>query len=136
MLKLRSHDRLRPTQAITISVSGPRLNGAELSGAVDLIAHNVAGPKFYVRGSGASDITIDGSVEQFLGDLTGASDLRAKGLLAKDAQISTTGKASAYVSVSETLRVSITGAADVTYYGNPKTIEKHVTGAGSIHHKE
>jgi hypothetical protein len=62
--------------------------------------------------------------------------LRAKTLQTKSAEISTTGAASAYISVSETLRVSITGAGDVTYYGNPKTIEKHVTGAGSIRHKE
>ena len=31
---------------------------------------------------------------------------------------------------------AITGAGDVTYFGNPKTVEKHVTGAGSIRHKE
>jgi len=101
-----------------------------------LIAKQVPGPKFYVRTRGASDISVDGNVEEFLADLTGASDLKAKGLQAKTIEISTTGAASAYVSVTDTLRVSITGAGDVTYYGNPKTIEKHVTGAGSIRHKD
>jgi hypothetical protein len=135
-LQLHTRDRIRPTHGIKVSVSSAKLNGADLSGAVDLIAKQVPGPKFYVRTRGASDITVDGNVEEFLADLTGASDLKAKGLQAKTIEISTTGAASAYVSVTDTLRVSITGAGDVTYYGNPKTIEKHVTGAGSIRHKE
>jgi hypothetical protein len=33
------------------------------------------------------------------------------------------------------LKVAITGAGKVTYSGNP-TIEKHITGAGSIRRKE
>ena len=135
-LRLRTHDRLRPTHGIKVSISSAQLEGADLRGAVDLIVKNISGSKFYVRASGASDITVDGRVEEFLADLTGATDLRAKDLKTKSTEISSTGASSAKISVSETLRVSITGAGDVTYYGNPKTIEKHVTGAGSIRHKD
>jgi len=135
-LRTRTRDRLRPTRGIKISVSSANLDGAELSGAVDLIAKAVAGPKFYVQTTGASDVTVDGNVEQLLADMTGASDLHAKGLQAKTVEISTTGAASAYVLATDALKVSITGAGDVTYSGNPPTIEKHITGAGSIRHKE
>ena len=135
-LRLRTRERLRPTHGIKVIVSSTNLNGADLSGAVDLIAKQVSGPKFYLQSRGASDVTVDGNVEQLLADMTGASDLKAKGLQAKTVEISTTGAASAYVSATDTLRVSITGAGDVTYYGNPKTIEKHVTGAGSIRRKD
>ena len=136
VLRLRTRERLRPTHGIKVIVSSRSLNGADLSGAVDLIAKQVSGPKFYLQSRGASDVTVDGNVEQLLADMTGASDLKAKGLQAKTVEISTTGAASAYVSATDTLRVSITGAGDVTYYGNPKTIEKHVTGAGSIRRKD
>jgi hypothetical protein len=135
-IRNRTHKSLRPTHHINVVISSARLNGADLSGAVDLAAHGLSGSKFYIRASGASDVTLDGNVEEFLADLTGASDLRAQGLQTKTVDMSTTGAASAKISVSETLRVDITGAGDVTYYGNPKTIEKHVTGAGSIHHKD
>ena len=135
-LRLRTRERLRPTHGIKVIVSSTNLNGADLSGAVDLIAKQVSGPKFYLQSRGASDVTVDGNVEQLLADMTGASDLKAKGLQAKTVEISTTGAASAYVSAADILRVSITGAGDVTYYGNPKTIEKHVTGAGSIRRKD
>ncbi|HXX40735.1 MAG TPA: DUF2807 domain-containing protein, partial [Chthoniobacterales bacterium] len=103
---------------------------------VDLIAHNLTGAKFYVRGTGASDITVDGTIDELLADITGAGDLKAKALQVKTAQISTTGAADAVVNVTDALRVSITGAGDVDYYGNPPTIEKHITGAGSVRHKQ
>ena len=135
-LRLRTRERVRPTHSIKISVSSAQLNGAQLSGAVDLVAKQIAGPKFYVRATGASDLTVAGNVDEFLADVTGATDLRAQDLKTKTTEISSTGASSAKISVSETLRVSITGAGDVTYFGNPKTIEKHVTGAGSIHHKD
>jgi hypothetical protein len=134
-----THRNLRPslrTHGIRISISSAKLEGADVSGAVDLTAKNVTGPKFYVRGRGASDITIDGAVDEFLLDVTGASDVRAQGLQTKTTEISSTGASSARVTATETLRVSITGAGDVMYYGHPKTVEKHVTGAGSIHKKD
>jgi hypothetical protein len=81
-------------------------------------------------------VTLDGAVNELLADMTGASDLRARSLQARSVQISTTGAASAQVNPTETLRVAITGAGDVTYSGNPPTIEKHITGAGSIRHKD
>ena len=71
-----------------------------------------------------------------MADMTGASDLRAKNLQTKSAEISTTGAADAEIAVSDSLKVSITGAGSVAYHGNPPHIEKHVTGAGSIRHKD
>jgi hypothetical protein len=135
-LRLHSRKPLRPTHHLSVVITSPHLHGVDLSGAVDLNARGIGGPKFYIRASGASDVTLDGNADEFLADLTGASDLRAQGLQTKSVEMSTTGAASAKISVSETLRVHITGAGDVVYYGNPKTIEKHVTGAGSIHHKD
>jgi hypothetical protein len=135
-VRKRTHENLRPTHHINVVITSPHLNGASLSGAVDLNAAGLSGAKFFVRASGASDLTLDGNVDELLVDLTGASELRAQTLQTKSAAMSTTGASSAKVSVSEALRVDITGAGDVTYFGTPKTIEKHVTGAGSIHHKD
>ena len=137
-LELRSRERLRPTHGhgITVLVSSSTRSGAKLSGASDLNVPGLTGPKFAVESRGAADVTLDGAVDELLADMTGATDLKAKTLQARTVQISTTGAADAQVNATETLRVAITGAGDVTYFGNPKTVEKHVTGAGSIRHKE
>ena len=86
--------------------------------------------------TGATQVTLDGSVDELLADMTGASELKASGLQTKTSEISTTGAGDAEIAVANTLKVAITGAGKVTYSGNPKTIEKHITGAGSIRHKD
>ncbi len=137
-LRLRSERNLWPTHGIKIKVviSSPTRTAAKLTGATRLTANKLSGAKFAVESSGATTVTLDGAVDELLADLTGASELRAGSLQTKTAAISTTGAAGADVMVSDTLKVSITGAGKVTYSGNPATVEKHVTGAGSIRHKE
>ncbi len=135
-LELRTRERIRPSHGVKVTVSSPMRLGAKLSGASDLSVHALSGSKFFFESTGATDVTLDGTVDKLLADMTGASDLKAGDLQAKTVEVSTTGAASASVRASDTLRVAITGAGDVTYSGNPKTLEKHITGAGSIRHKE
>jgi hypothetical protein len=103
---------------------------------VKLIANQLSGPRFAFEATGASEVKLDGNIDELLADMTGASDLSASRLQTRSAEISATGAADAEIAVSETLKVAITGAGKVTYSGNPKTIEKHITGAGSIRHRD
>jgi hypothetical protein len=135
-LRLHSRDRIRPTHGVKIVVLSPTRSAAKLTGATRLTASQLSGAKFAVESTGAARVTLDGTVDELLADMTGASELKAKSLQTKTAQISTTGAADADISVSDTLKVSITGAGKVNYSGNPPTIEKHVTGAGSIRRRD
>jgi len=135
-LHLHTRDQIWPTHGIKVVISSLRRSGAKISGAVRLTATQLAGPEFAFQSTGASRVTLDGSVDELLADMTGASELKANGLQTKTAEISTTGAADAELAVSEILKVAITGAGKVSYSGNPKTVEKHITGAGSIRHKD
>lgn len=135
-LRLSSHGNLWPTHGIKVVISSPSRNGARLSGATRFTATQLSGSKFAIESSGAARVILDGKIEELLVDMTGASKLEAESLQTKTAEISTTGAGHAEVAVSDTLKVSITGAGKVIYSGNPKSIEKHVTGAGSIRHKD
>ena len=135
-LRLRTHGHIWPTRGVKAVVSSPVRNGAKLSGAVDLTAKQLTGAKFYFQSTGAAKVRLDGTVDQLLADMTGASELDAHDLHTKTAEISTTGAADADVNVHDSLKVSITGAGKVSYSGNPPTIEKHITGAGSIKHRD
>jgi hypothetical protein len=134
-LRLHQRERLSPTHGIKVIVSSSTRSGSRLTGASKLSARQLTGPSYAVETTGAAEVSLDGSVDDLVADMTGASELNAKGLQTKTAEISTTGAANADISVSETLKVTITGAGDITYYGTPKTVEKHITGAGSIRHK-
>jgi Putative auto-transporter adhesin, head GIN domain len=135
-LRLRTHEQIWPTHGIKVVISSPTRAGAKLSGAVKLTATQIAGPKFALESTGAAQVKLDGTIDELLADMTGASELTASGLQTKTAEIATTGAADAEIAVSETLKVAITGAGKVSYSGNPKTIEKHISGAGSIRHKD
>lgn len=135
-LELRTRQRIHSGRGIKVLVSSSTRSGAKLSGASELKVPALSGDKFALQSSGAAEVTLDGTIDKLFVDMTGASDLKAKSLQAQRVEISTTGAGSAQVTATELLRVAITGAGDVTYFGNPKTVEKHVTGAGSIHHKD
>ena len=135
-LELRTREQLRPTHRIKVVVSSSQRIGAKLTGAGDLNVPALTGEKFAVQSSGAADVTLDGTVGELLADMSGACDLKARALQTRIVQISITGAGSAQVNAADTLRVAITGAGDVTYFGNPKTVEKHISGAGSIRHKD
>ena len=135
-LHLRTREQIWPTHGIKLLISSPTRTGAKLSGAVKLAARQLSGPKFALESTGAARVTLDGSIDELLADMTGASELNAGGLQTKTAEISTTGAADAEVAVAETLKVAITGAGKVSYSGNPKTLEKHISGAGSIRHRD
>ena len=134
-LRLRTHEHIWPTRGIKVIMSSPTRTGARIRGAVKLTAKQLTGSKFALEASGASQVSLDGNVDELLADMTGASELNAGGLQTKTAEISTTGAGDAEIAVAETLKVAITGAGKVTYSGNP-TIEKHITGAGSVRRKE
>ena len=135
-LHLRTRDHIWPTHGIKIVISSPTRTGGRIRGAVKLTVKQLNGPIFALESKGASEVTLAGNVDRLLVDMTGASQLAAAGLQAKTAEISTTGAGDAEVAVTDTLNVAITGAGKVTYSGNPTTIKKQITGAGSVRHKD
>jgi len=135
-LHLRSREHLWPTHGIKVVISSPTRAGGKIRGAVKLTVKQLSGPIFALEAKGASQVSLDGSVDRLLVDMTGASQLAAAGLQAETAEISTTGAGDAEVAVTDTLKVVITGAGKVTYSGNPPTIKKQITNAGKIRHKD
>ena len=135
-LRLRTQDHIWPTHGIKVVISSPTRTGGKIRGAVKLTAKQLSGPTFALESKGASEVSLSGNIDRLLVDMTGASQLAAAGLQAKTAEISTTGAGDAELAVTDTLKVVITGAGKVTYSGNPPTIKKQITGAGSIRHKD
>jgi len=135
-IHLRTREQIRPTHGIRVVISSPTRAGARISGAVKLDAKQLSGPRFALESRGASRVSLDGNIDELLADMTGASELAASALQTKTAEISTTGAGNAEVAVAETLKVVITGAGKVQYSGNPPTIEKHISGAGSVRHRD
>lgn len=131
-LHINVTENLRPTKGITINISSVSLKEVQLSGAVSLTASNVSGSDLKLESIGASSINVEGSVTNLEANFAGASSLDAKALQTQTGRVSMSGACSADVTVTESLDASISGAGAITYGGNPKTVEKNVSGAGII----
>jgi Putative auto-transporter adhesin, head GIN domain len=134
-LRLEWHGQLRPTHGMKVKLSSSSLTGARLTGACRLAATKLSGKGFYLEGTGATRVTVDGTVNELMATMSGASKLDAESLQVKTAELSISGAGKAEVSASESLKVAISGAGKVTYNGNP-TIEKHISGAGTIRKRD
>jgi hypothetical protein len=134
-LILEWHGQLRPTHGMKVRLSSSSLSGARLTGAVRLTGTRISGNGFYLEGTGATRVTVDGAVNEVMATMSGASRLDAEGLQARTAELSISGAGKAEVSASDVLKVAISGAGKVTYAGNP-VVEKHISGAGSIRRRD
>jgi phage-related protein len=131
-LRIDCKEDLRPTEGITINISSASLTDVRLNGAVNLTASNLSGKELKLESNGASSISVDGSVTNLEANLSGASKVNARSLQTQTAKLSLNGASNADVTVSNTLTASISGAGLLTYSGNPKSVEKNISGAGRI----
>ena len=136
VLKIKMQHSFAPTDAIKIVITSPTLTGASFSGALNFDATQLSGGTFALETSGAAKVTLAGKVDRLLASLTGASKLQAAELSTADVELSVTGAGKADVTASNLLRASITGAGKVSYGGQPKSVEKKITGAGKIEPRE
>ena len=134
-LQLEWHGQLHPTHGMKVKLSSSSMTAARLTGAVRLSATRISGRGFYLEGTGATRVTVDGTVNELLATMSGASRLDAESLQVKTAELSISGAGKAEVSASEALKVAISGAGKVTYNGNP-SIEKQISGAGTIRKRD
>jgi hypothetical protein len=100
-----------------------------------MTATKVTGKGFYVEGTGATRVTVDGTVNELMATMSGASKLDAESLQAETVELSIAGAGKAEVAASKILKVAISGAGKVTYTGNP-TVEKRISGAGSVRQRD
>ena len=134
-LRLEWHGQLHPTHGMKVRISSGSMSGARLTGAVRFSAARLSGQGFYLDGTGATRVTVDGRVDELMATMSGASKLDAESLQVKTAELSISGAGKAEVSASDVLKVAISGAGKVTYSGNP-AVEKHISGAGSIRRRD
>jgi len=116
---------------LEFAVSTPRLDALQMRGAGAADVQGLTGAAFDARLSGAGSLVATGAVDHLTLQLSGAGAARLYALKAKAADLSLAGVGSAQVSVSEHLKVRLSGVGSVTYRGDPK-VEQEIGGIGRI----
>jgi len=135
-LIIKSHGVLVPTQKLRVRITSSALSAAALYGAVQFQAVKLNDQNFYLDATGATRTTLSGTAGVLGASMTGASRLDAEDLQTRTSELSISGAGRAEVFASEKLLAAISGAGKVLYAGNPKTVEKRITGAGKISAKD
>jgi Putative auto-transporter adhesin, head GIN domain len=103
-----------------------------LSGAGNILTSNVKVSELSSTISGVGKVQTQGSAERATVRLSGAGNLQARDLAVQNANVTVSGVGTAYVSVSQVLDATISGAGNIVYYGKPATLNSTVTGVGSV----
>ncbi len=131
-LKIETAERISTRSPIRLRISAPDIENLEISGASKVSVLNLANDSLRVDSSGASKINVEGTTKNFVVDMSGASKLDAENFKAETVSVDASGASRATVSVSSDLKVDLSGASKVVYFGSPSNLEKKTSGASSV----
>jgi hypothetical protein len=126
------HLDLNGNVPLKISVSSPKLDALNVSGAGKFEIETLKGDTFDMSASGACSVKARGAVTKLTLTSSGASNLDFGKVECKDVKLIVSGASNAKVDATESLDVDVSGASKVRYRGNPKKLEKEISGVSSI----
>lgn len=84
---------------------------------------------------GSGDVEIDGSAATVKINQSASGDINFYGLSAQDVTATANGSGDIVVSVTGNLSVKLRGSGDLTYKGEPKSLDVNTSGSGEVYHK-
>ncbi|OIO56662.1 MAG: hypothetical protein AUJ47_12725 [Candidatus Marinimicrobia bacterium CG1_02_48_14] len=82
--------------------------------------------------SGSGDMEIKGSAEDLTIRISGSGGLNSRDLETKSVTAIISGSGDCMVNTTGDLNAVISGSGDVTYFGNPKSVDTSISGSGSV----
>lgn len=151
-LKIDNRKPIQHATKLKIYITVVELNRVDVSGAVEIESEGrINVPELTLSGSGASETKMDLAVQKLMIDVSGGSKIRLSGtaeqasldasgavdlfayeLLTQKFDIHISGAGKAQINVAKELNAEISGAASVTYKGEPTQVMQDVSGAGSV----
>jgi hypothetical protein len=136
----------------SVNVTLPRLAGLTASGGSDAVAEGTfTGEEMEIIASGGSDITIDVFATELMMQASGGSDLRVSGTARKaqahssggsdldasrltvdDVEVHSSGGSDLAVAVRERIAGNASGGSDVTYSGDPRSVDVDASGGSDV----
>lgn len=104
------------------------------SGGSD-VSIDVAAGTLEAETSGGSDLTLSGSARMASVRSSGGSDLNASRLTADEADVQSSGGSDLAIGVRERIVGNASGGSDITYTGNPQTVDVDSNGGSDVRHR-
>ncbi|WP_423145950.1 head GIN domain-containing protein [Rubrolithibacter danxiaensis] len=138
--------------SITVYATAKNFTGVEASGSVELINEDTLNVQdFHLGLSGASKVNLNINAANFKTDASGSAEIHLKGqarshevslsgsgevdafdFVVGNYKIQTSGSSRCRINVLNQLDVETSGASEIEYRGNPKTVNNSQSGSSSI----
>jgi len=135
VLMVSNDQDFHSAKSTVLRVSLPDLTRLANHGAGNVTIMDADSNNLELNSTGAASINADGKAKSIAITSAGAGSIDAGNLRAEKASVSLSGAGSVQVYATEQLDVTISGVGSVTYGGNPKTVNKSVSGIGSVNPK-
>lgn len=117
---------------ITVTVTMPTLEGADVSSGADLDVTGVDAAAFSLDASSGGSLDVVGRCDALNVDVSSGGDIDAEGLLCRTANASASSGGSAEIYASESVNGDASSGGDIEVYGNPKNVSKDTSSGGSV----
>lgn len=131
-LRVGSDGAYSVNKSVHLKITMPSVDAVQTSGASKIVVTNVRGDNLKVKSSGASTVIASGETASLDINMSGAGKIDARELHAGRVGVDSSGAGHAEVFATEELNATVSGAASVSYYGDPKVLNQKVSGVGSI----
>lgn len=131
-LVVKAKEPIAPKVELTLHLTTKDVSSIEADGAVVLRVRNIDNARLFLRFAGVSGGLLEGKTQELEAKILGAGGLDGTKLDAARVKLDLSGVGRVDVNATEELVADVSGAGSVKYGGNPKSVKKTVSGAGSV----
>jgi hypothetical protein len=104
------------------------------SGGSDMVIE-IAVATLELTASGGADLRVSGTAGTARVQSSGGSDLNASGLTVGEADVQSSGGSDLSIAVTDSLTANASGGSDISYTGQPRTVNVNSSGGGGVSHR-
>ena len=131
-LKIYSARPVSPKIPIVVHLTTRSVSQVVSDGASTIHIENDSTTSLSLSINGSGNMDAAGSGERAEYTVNGAETFSADEFQAREVAVTINGTGTATVYSSESLEATVVGAGTVSYYGNPGSVKRNITGVGSI----
>ena len=117
---------------IKIMITVPNISNINVSGASIANISGVNNSEMNIEISGTAQLTVDGKSKNVKLGISGSGSINSHNLKSQNVAILISGTGDIKTHCSEKLSISIQGMGSVVYFGNPSSIDRDISGLGTI----
>lgn len=121
---------------LKITVTAPAIKRFDITGAGDLKINAYDQPELSLNISGAGKIEAEGRTKSLRLDISGVGNADLEGLEATDADVHISGMGDADIAATGAVKTDISGTGNIRLVKRPTSLEKRVSGLGTIKEDE